>query len=1644
MKNKIWGLVIVLSGVVLLNFHSNALALLTWVETTVEDFTDSVLDNVVVCDDNGGEVRLPHPMRKVVDDYKDSNIPRFVAYDSSGNYLRVRFYNDNVYVQKHASDGSVVEPEIRVNVVAGTAGHYFCHVAMMRDGVSIVTWFQKSASRDSNFLNYQVFDGEMQRIGGTRSVTEFNYNGDPSNVFANNADSSFWILQRLGNFNNGMKFYVQRIDKQGEKIGALFRLDKQNTLKDNFSPSIAVNKNDDFVVAWTGGIKSSSDYLDVYIKRYDQHGNPLDGPIKVNDDVLRTTQEAAAVCFDDDLNFLVVWVDWRDNKNEAGPYDTNIYGQFFDSSGKKVSSNFRVNVPRNNSDSNPWVNFKDNDFEISWGSLYLEQGVNKTWVTRYKYLPVNFGTLTSSIFDAGPGGAGFDQIIWHAALPPETGIYFKIRTAFSLADIQQMLWYGPTDTSDFYDVSPKDINPIHQGDRYIQYKAFLNTSIIGKSPALNSVSISYSPADSVAPALPMNFGAQPAHSAVVLAWTPSPDSDIAQYCLYRGDKSGEYDAGWTKQLPASVESYIDTSAITGVKYYYALSAIDSSHNESDLTPPVFATPFGVNIYVDQASEGGDGSVLSPYLTIEEGLASAVYGDTVIVLPGTYNEVLEMKKGISLIGSGAEATRIDGTEGGIHYTIKGADNAVLRGFTIVNDNLSSSAGVRCDSASMLITGNVILTKDMGIALQRSSPYIIGNYIESRDLGILVYLRSQAVIKNNVLRCRWAIDASHRTQSTILNNVFLFKNRAIDLNRASIADIRNNIFYGLGEEAWGIKCSESVATISYTDFYNVSEKYLTSDLGVINQGEGVFQVDPLFVNMAKGDYRLRLDSPCIDAGDPDPELVDVDGTRNDLGVFGGPSPMDATLTTTFARSVSITSVSGFPGDTVHTFINVDNPAGVAKADFLVSFDSSMLKAEPVRLTRTTKDFMLSQDISHVGEIKVSIQREAEVDSGDGKFLELSYVVKKNLFSGQACPIELKLVALFDGDGNSIDINSISNGAFIVNLGSEDGCYVYVDSKKNVDGDGSRERPFNKIQEAIDFASQGDTIVVASGEYHEQPVIRKEVYLRGAGALATFIIVEPDHDAVWFVGVQKGEISGFTIKSSSEGYSLGTAISCKASSPLITRNRLEYESGDMGISCEDNSNPIIEKNAVVNAGIVMSASKPIIRNNFIRPSFMNGIFCFDSSFLQIINNRISSATGVGAAIAIVENSGALLKNNVIINPGDQGGVYLNNASDIEMRNCIIIDKLGNGVGIDVGNSTNVRVLNNTIVTRRRGVMERNSSTIIENNIIVGAAEFGVSVSEASALSFNDVWGNGTDYYNCSPGENDISGDPLFVNASINNFHLAAGSPCIDTGNPAAEYNDPDGSRNDMGAYGGPYGGADWLMSAGACLSVSSTKAAYQDTIRVPILGSSIAGVADIDLLLNYDARPLSFLTAATTDITNSFSLTIIKVAENMIKLSLSAPTGIKANSGAIVTLVFAVRASSDVNSFIRFSRAHLRDHVAVDRFVSALSNGNVVITKTGVHSQDEKTLSFHLYQNYPNPFNTSTTVKYSIPINGHVSVKIYNVLGRKVRTLVDRWQVAGLHRILWDGKDDLGVQTASGVYFYKIHFGEFVQIRKLLLVR
>jgi hypothetical protein len=92
----------------------------------------------------------------------------------------------------------------------------------------------------------------------------------------------------------------------------------------------------------------------------------------------------------------------------------------------------------------------------------------------------------------------------------------------------------------------------------------------------------------------------------------------------------------------------------------------------------------------------------------------------------------------------------------------------------------------------------------------------------------------------------------------------------------------------------------------------------------------------------------------------------------------------------------------------------------------------------------------------------------------------------------------------------------------------------------------------------------------------------------------------------------------------------------------------------------------------------------------------------------------------------------------------------------------------------------------------------------------------------------------------------------------------------------------------------------------------------------------------------------------------------------------------------------------------------------------------------------VQFSLSQNHPNPFNPETEISYSLPQDCRVKLIIFNLMGQKVRDLVDEYQTAGHKTVHWDGKDHAGNEVASGIYFYRLQAGNHDKVRKMILTK
>jgi hypothetical protein len=113
----------------------------------------------------------------------------------------------------------------------------------------------------------------------------------------------------------------------------------------------------------------------------------------------------------------------------------------------------------------------------------------------------------------------------------------------------------------------------------------------------------------------------------------------------------------------------------------------------------------------------------------------------------------------------------------------------------------------------------------------------------------------------------------------------------------------------------------------------------------------------------------------------------------------------------------------------------------------------------------------------------------------------------------------------------------------------------------------------------------------------------------------------------------------------------------------------------------------------------------------------------------------------------------------------------------------------------------------------------------------------------------------------------------------------------------------------------------------------------------------------------------------------------------------------------------------------------------FTSWLSHNSNIVLEIKNDLAPEKII---VHQNYPNPFNPITQIRYDLKNNSHVSINIYNILGHKIKSLLNTRQRSGYKSITWDATNDFGLSVSAGMYVYTVQAGEFRQTKKMLLLK
>ncbi len=249
---------------------------------------------------------------------------------------------------------------------------------------------------------------------------------------------------------------------------------------------------------------------------------------------------------------------------------------------------------------------------------------------------------------------------------------------------------------------------------------------------------------------------------------------------------------------------------------------------------------------------------------------------------------------------------------------------------------------------------------------------------------------------------------------------------------------------------------------------------------------------------------------------------------------------------------------------------------------------------------------------------------------------------------------------------------------------------------------------------------------------------------------------------------------------------------------------------------------------------------------------------------------------------------------------------------------------------------------------------------------------------------------------------------------------------------------------------------------VSVGSVTAGPGQQAVVPVyLAHNNIGIMAMNVPLKYssaDLRVDSVSFVGTLLRPNMSGLSQIKNSSGFVQFTYVPNIGrpaVTAESGLLAKIYFTADVAADdqtvtvdsvnkmetIGQYQVWTRIEIADTLGLELFFPDFFEGSLTIQSPLAADDDQLNLpaALELKQNYPNPFNPSTIISFTLPERAQVSLKIYNILGQEVATLVEGVENAGIHDIHWDAAG-----AASGVYFYRLTYNNEILTRKMALLR
>ncbi|MFH2050323.1 MAG: right-handed parallel beta-helix repeat-containing protein [bacterium] len=1009
------------------------------------------------------------------------------------------------------------------------------------------------------------------------------------------------------------------------------------------------------------------------------------------------------------------------------------------------------------------------------------------------------------------------------------------------------------------------------------------------------------------------------------------------------------------------------------------------------------------------------NVPDDFASIQPALEAAEVGDSILVGPGTYYENLDFVIKNLYVSStdGADATIIESVTGNtptvrIYYS----GNCTFNGFTVTG--ASGAPGILVYSSNTTVTncdiwGNHASYRGGGIFIDvYSSINLTGNKIHhniSDDIGggISVYFTDETIISQNEIFENEAPRGSAiysgfggRDHLMVFSHNLIYRNKnLIPLNSSVYLDTDDNICYNntvaLNEGGFFVRRDNN--NIIHSNIIAFNEiGYITSSNSSVARynciyGNGLgdtsaylygINEDPLFKDTSVNDFSVISHSLCINAGHPDSIYNDIDGTTNDIGFIPylqtlpvGLSPninedrqdrivnhnptfewilYDSTSSSQtgfelqvgrlynpfdsiiwdyydFNNSDSMIIYSGgslIDGKKYYFRLRLTNINGAGDWTYR-SFQMNLLPPVPDPLLPNEN---INAGINGV-QLRVDTVFSLEHDTITYDFELYSDSLLNNLFFSHYNS-ELPQSQIINGlspnskywwRSRTFDSREYSNWSDSVSFNTRENSIINVPSD------------YNTIQEALNIASQGDTILLAPGIYvgdGNRNLLPggKGVVIKGSGGAENTII----------------DCQG-TEENPQRAIKVVVPLDTILSLDGITIQYGFFEEGGGAVYCSDSplyiKNCIFRKNTARWGGALHLVNSESVIENCIFDSnytFYDGAAIYGLGNGSLVYNcKFYGQDGRdGTAIYNMDRSvirGCVFKQNkswksavlychpyteiisckfIENHPGQSGSLcYEGNLYD----SCLFVNNDGNGYLISYGWWEEGNIENCTFAYNRDVISLTGSMANIKNTIFafnqgnaIKCSSYQIDPMDPSSifpsvlhLSYSDLYSNGTDfeescvspYYNSN---GNISFDPIFCDTSSETYELDGNSPCLDSG------------EDGVNIGGLEYG----------------------------------CGATEID-------------------------------------------------------------------------------------------------TQASNIPED-----FYLYQNYPNPFNLTTKIDYVLPRKSNILIRVFNILGQEITTLIDTKQPVGSHSVFWGGNDKWGNEVGSGVYFYTIEAGSYFESKRMILLK